>query len=227
MREEKKEIIKNYLLNEKISEEERKERFEIAWDIWEHFDNIKLNLKQQMLKNFINKIKNSDEFKNYEINDEGLIEGKRFKPLIIFKRDWALSPDNQIGILNYAFEAEQNSIHENCIGIVKQDNDKQGIPFKGNWQQFEKNSNELFIKCSEIYNILGGSSYGWKVSEGWIVWKFLDSFYRGMWQREFYLQIITNDGIKKAVNYLFSELITLKSKTEKYIDEIVRIYLKN
>ena len=31
----KKEIIKNYLLDEKIPVEERKERFEIAWDVWE------------------------------------------------------------------------------------------------------------------------------------------------------------------------------------------------
>jgi len=40
MRKEKKELIKNYLLDEKISEEERKERFEIAWNIWEKLPEI-------------------------------------------------------------------------------------------------------------------------------------------------------------------------------------------
>jgi hypothetical protein len=36
-----KEIIKNYLLDEKIPVEERKERFKIAWDIYTYFDEIR------------------------------------------------------------------------------------------------------------------------------------------------------------------------------------------
>jgi len=48
MMKEKKELIKNYLLDEKISEEERKERFEIAWDIWENFDSIRIEKQREI-----------------------------------------------------------------------------------------------------------------------------------------------------------------------------------
>jgi hypothetical protein len=50
MTKEKKELIKNYLLDEKISEEERKERFEIAWDIWENFQSILHDQSFQVFK---------------------------------------------------------------------------------------------------------------------------------------------------------------------------------
>ena len=53
MREEKKELIKNYLLDEKISEEERKERFEIAWDIWENFPLICEEIKKEFFQKYV------------------------------------------------------------------------------------------------------------------------------------------------------------------------------
>ena len=37
----KKEIIKNYLLDDRLSVDEKKERFEIAWDIYTYFDEIR------------------------------------------------------------------------------------------------------------------------------------------------------------------------------------------
>jgi len=47
-----------------------------------------------------------------------------------------------------------------------------------------------------------------------------------MWEKEFYLQIMSDDGRKDAVKYFFDELLELKNKTERYIDEFVKIYLK-
>ena len=235
MTQEKKEMIKGYLLDENISEEERKERFEIAWDICENFEEIKLSLKQEMLKAFVNKISNSEEFRGYEVHDKGLREGKKYGLLIIFKKDWVLSSNSKIGILNYAFEAEQEGIHKNLVGIVMQSGivgQDEGIPFKGDWRKFTNDSNELLRKCSEkcneIYKILNESSHshGWNVTEGWIAWKWLKDPFYGMWEKEFYLQIMSDDGRKDAVKYFFDELLELKNKTERYIDEFVKIYLK-
>ena len=220
MRKEKKEVIKNYLLDEKISEEERKERFEIAWDIGENFKDIKFELKQKFIKELKQKIEQSEEFKNYKVVNRGLIEGDRYGKLIVFRKTWSLTPEGNIGILNYAFEAGISGISDICIGIVKQDND---IPFKGNWQNQDNIDQELFKKLSQIYNTLGGSSKGWKVSEWWIAWKYLHSFYRDM-QREFFLQIIAEKGFKQALDYLFSELVELKKLTEKFIDNFVETY---
>jgi len=224
MKEEKKEMIKKYLLDEKISENERKERFEIAWDIWENFEEIKFELRQKLIKELKQKIKQSEEFKDYIVVNRGLIEGEKFGTLCIFKKNWLISPESRRGIFNYAFEAEQNLIFQNCIGIVKQDNDNLGIPFKGNWQKQDNISQDLFKIVSQIYNTLGENSKGWKVSDSWIAWKYLDSFYRGMWQREFYLQTVTEKGFKKAVTDLYNELLFVKNKTEKLIDEFIKIY---
>jgi len=224
MREEKKELIKNYLLDEKISEEERKERFEIAWDIEENFERIKFELRQKLIKELKQKIEQSEGFRDYIIINRGLIEGEKYGTLFIFKKNWLLSPESKnIGILNYAFEAEISGISDLCIGIVKQDNDNK-IPFKGNWQKQDDIEHELLNNINQIYNALGGSPKGWKVSEWWIAWKYLHSFYRGMWQREFFLQIITERGFKQALDYLFSELVELKKLTEKFIDNFVETY---
>ena len=86
MRKEKKELIKNYLLDEKISEEERKERFEIAWDIEENFERIKFELRQKLIKELKQKIEQSEGFRDYIIINRGLIEGEKYGTLFIFKK---------------------------------------------------------------------------------------------------------------------------------------------
>jgi len=238
MTQEEKEMIKGYLLDENISEEERKERFEIAWDICENFKEIKLSLKQRMLDALMNKISSSNEFRGYEVRDKGLRKGEKYGLLIIFKKDWVLSSNSKIGILNYAFEAEQEDVHENLVGIVMQSGivgQDEGIPFKGDWREFANDSNELLRKCSEkcneIYKILNESSRsrGWNVTKGWIAWKWLDLLYKEMREKKFYLQILTKGDMEKAVEYFFDELSKLKDKTEKYIDELIefiKIHLK-
>jgi len=179
-------------------------------------------LKQKLIKELKQKIEQSEEFKNY--TNRGLIEGEKYGSLIVFKKDWSLCPESgNIGILNYAFEAEISGISDICIGIVKQDNDND-IPFKGNWQNQDNIDQELLKKLSQIYETLGGSSKGWKVSEGWIAWKYLDSFYKDMKQRKFFLQIITEKGFKQALDYLFSELVELKKLTEELIDKFLETY---
>jgi len=217
-----KEIIKEYILGE--NDNEKKERFEIAWDIWENFEGIKFDLRQEFIKELKQNIEQSEEFKDYMVVNHGLIEGKRWGDLIVFKKSWLLSSESKkVGILNYAFEADTTGIFNICIGIVKM---KKDIPFKGDWQKQDDIEQKLLNNINQIYNILGGDSKGWKVaSEWWIVWKHLDSFYRDMRQREFYLQIIMKNGLKKAINYFFDELLKLKNDTEKYLDEIVHIYL--
>ena len=216
----KREIIEKFLFEGNIGEQ--KEKFEIAWDIRENLYEIEKEMRRRVLATLVDKIRNSEDFSDYEIKDDGLLKGQKWSPLRVYKKNWFLD----IGIpLSCAIEAGKNNYLNLYFGIVKWNNDK-GIPFKGDWQKQDDIEQKLLNNINQIYNILGGDSKGWKVaSEWWIVWKHLDSFYRDMRQREFYLQIIMKNGLKKAINYFFDELLKLKNDTEKYLDEIVHIYL--
>ncbi len=85
---EKKELIKNYLLEKGVSEEERKRRCEIAWDIWENLSDILFELEQDFINALYKKILNSDEFSRYEISDpDELINRKPTKKRKILTLD--------------------------------------------------------------------------------------------------------------------------------------------
>ncbi len=219
----KKELIKNYLLEEGLKDEERKIRFEIAWDIRENLETINFEIKQELMKELLEKLKNSEEFKGYEIIDCGLIEGEKCKPLTIFKSTWKV--DEEKGILHYALESWQYQIRHLYIGIRKI-NEEKGIPFKGNWQEASNINKSLLEKVKEIYEKLGGNEAGWKVEEGWIVWRNLREPYHGMWQREFYTKIITSSGRKEVLDYIFKQFVNLKKATEELIDNFVEAFKK-
>ena len=61
----KKEIIEKFLFEGNI--EEQKEKFEIAWDIRENLDEIKKEMRRKVLATLVNKIRNSEDFSDYEI----------------------------------------------------------------------------------------------------------------------------------------------------------------
>jgi len=214
----KKELIKKFLLDEKLPEEEKRLRFEIAWDIWENFENIKIELKQDLIRKLKEKIEQSEEFKDYMIINDGLIEKQKYGKLLVFKKEWRLLEN--IGILHYALEAEQSNICHMYIGIRKFNEDN-GIPFKGNWQAEKEIGENLLGIIKKIYSTLGGSNKNWQSENLWIAWKYLDEPYKGMWQKEFYFEIITKDGFEKVRDYLFNQFLELKNKTETLIDEFV------
>jgi hypothetical protein len=165
------EIIKKYLLEG----DNVKEKFEIAWDIWQYFEKIKLSMRKKVLSELVNKIKNSEEFNDYEVKDEGLLECEKWSPLRIYKKDWVFE-----GIipLSYAIESDKNNCFDLYFGIEKW-NDDEGIPFKGNWEKEKipikwKNT---FVKMKDnLFKI----SKDWKVSDNWIVWKWFNGYYSNM-----------------------------------------------
>jgi len=221
----KTEIIKNYLLDERLPVEERKERFEIAWDIWENAEEIKKEMRREVLIALVDKIKSSREFSEYEVKDYGLLEGRKFGTLCIYKNTWLLPG---IGVpLSCGIEAEKSDYLDLCLGIVKRDNEK-GIPFKGNWQGIRELPSKWREIFSKIFENLEKLSKGWKTSDWWIVWKEFDSYYRNLntWQKEFYLEII-KEGYEAVAKYYFEELLKLKEATEGLLDNFIEEYKKS
>ena len=51
----KKKIIEEYLFEG--TPEEKKEKFELAWDIMNHFEDIKLSMRESILRKLVEKIK--------------------------------------------------------------------------------------------------------------------------------------------------------------------------
>jgi len=221
----KKELIKNYLLEKGVSEEERKKRFKIAWDIWKNFEYILFELKQDFLKSFIRKIENSKEFKDYKIfvHPTLLNVDKGKGRLCISKKDWILGNDYEIGILCYSIGAYYEKIFDLYYGITKYDENK---PFSGNWMntKIQKVLNpEILTILDEIYNKLGGKEKGWKSDAYDIAWKWLDLFDKNDFDSH---TSLLPGKTMNGINTLFDELVELKNSTEELIDEFVEIYKK-
>jgi hypothetical protein len=220
----KKEIIEKFLFGGNI--EEQKEKFEIAWDIWENLDEIKKEMRRKVLATLVNKIRNSEDFSDYETINWGLLEGQKKGALGIYKKNWLI--DFEAPLLSYAIEADRKDYYELYFGIAKWDNDA-GIPFKGNWKGHAKIPSEWKDIFSRIYRNLVSLSKDWETSNWWIGRKWIDSrdsYYCGMWQKEFYLEVIEK-GYEAVANYYFNELLNLKKLTENLIDEFVEIYKKS
>jgi hypothetical protein len=214
----KKEVIEKFLFEGNI--EEQKEKFEIAWDVRENLYEIEKEMKRKVLATLVNKIRNSKDFSDYETTDWGLLEGQKEGAFGIYKRNWLI--DAKAPLLSYVVKAYRKDYLELYFGIEKWDNDGR-IPFKGDWKGRARIPSEWKDIFSRIYENLGSSPDGWKTDEYWIVKKWFKSYYRGMWQKEFYLEIIEK-GYEDVANYYFNELLNLKKLTENLIDEFVEIY---
>jgi len=230
---EKKELIKSYLLEEGVSEEERKRRFEIAWDIYESFGYILFELKRDFINALYKKISNSDEFKEYKIDDpNGLINGnfpkkEDFYNIPIYKKNWLQSIDENVGILNYGFGIYNKDNFNLFVyyGIEKYNDE---IPFSGDWSEknYKKeiikklgiNSLDILNKIKQNVRNIDRNAH-WKTDDTGIIYKIYFNEEHGLGER-----IIVKGGIEKAVNEVFNELVELKNSTEELIDEFVEIY---
>jgi hypothetical protein len=125
--------------------------------------------------------------------------------------------------LSYAIESDKNNCFDLYFGIEKWDEDE-GIPFKGNWERVKipNNWKDIFFKIKQNL-LLSKLSRGWEVGNWWIVGKYFADYYKGMWQKEFYIEIIEK-GYDYVVNYYFDELLNLKSNTEDLIDRFMEMY---
>ena len=217
-----KEIIREFILDKEISERERKERFEIAWDIYHSFDDIAFQVKKELMGSLLEKMKTSEEFTEFLVYDDGMLSGKRFGGIEVIKESWKTSNREKHGILNYRLESDKANIHDLFIGIRKLDENK-GIPFKGNWQNIQE-PKSLVEKSREIYEVFYKNLDKASSSEWWIAWRYLDAYYCGMWEEEFYSKIVTKEGLEESINYIFDMFVKMKEATESLIDEFVEIY---
>jgi len=219
----KKEIIKNYLLDEKLSVDEKLERLEIAWDIWEYLEEIKSDLKQIVLEKLDRKIKDEFPRPKYRMVNQGFFKGGIGfdKELRIFKPEWILEGDK--GILSYSLGADGSGFSKLYLAISKYDESR---PFVGDWRDLEKD--EIRGKISVI--VQEGKLNNWETGKLWIAWRYFDSPYDSMGERRFFEEIIKKskgaieEGCETVANYYFNKLLGLKEATEKLIDEFVELY---
>jgi hypothetical protein len=213
------EVIKNFLLDESVSPEIRRERFEIAWDIRNSLDEIKKLLRRKVFESVVGKLRNIDSFKDYKKIDKGFLKGEKHKGFIIYKESWVVHDEPIIG---YAIEMDLNNFYNIYYGIIKQ-NDKN--PFNG-----KRTSTDLSKELKNILYALQGILNNWKVGDWWIFWKYFDGFYalRDLEDEyEFYVHLISSntlqEGINSLANYYVQKLEELKELTENYLDEFVRL----
>lgn len=232
--------IKKFLFDETIDIEERKERLELTYFIWEVVDSITFRMRKNTMNILLNKIKDSVEFRDYKIVDKGFLKSIRNRPLCIFKPEWCHEDGNPI--FYYAFQALENNLLNLSIGIKKY---SKKIPFQGDWKiRFCSMPIEVTQILCDLYNTLSSPkswskvfdiswwwSSGWEVSSGnlsewgeWIVWLPFPPRYR-MNSKTFYLEVIEK-GYDAVANYYFIVLASLKDATELFINKLIEIYKK-
>jgi len=213
------EIIKNFLLDENISPEIRRERFEIAWDIRNSLDEVKKLLRRKVFETVVEKLRNIENFKDYKKIDKGFLKGEKWGSFILYKENWVMYNEP---IISYAIEMETQKFYNIYYGIKKQ-SDKN--PFNGKWT-----SANLSEKFKNVLYTLQGILNNWKVSDWWLFWKYFDAFYAlGSLEDEyaFCIRLINSstlqEGINSLANYYVQKLTELKELTENYLDEFVNL----
>ncbi len=224
----RKKIIEEYLFEGSL--EERKERFEIAWDVWKNFDRIKLSIREGVLGKLRDKIRKktqnpNDPFYGYKLDDSGFLKRQKWGNMVLYKQEWIVDGKP---ILMYGIEYEKENYVGLYLGISKYSNQ---IPLVGNWEDAQgllQEWKEIFEQVKiRLKEALPGN---WKPSDWWILWKYFDSYYGGMWQKEFYIEILENsknnleEGCEALADYYIDKLEKLRDATEELIDEFVKLY---
>ncbi len=200
-------LIKEYLLDKRVGPEIRKERFSIAWDIHESFEDIKIFMKREVVSKLIEKIK--EKFPGFDFIDEGFSFGNQHVPFKLYKNDWEIY--GQI-FLTFAIEANQNKFCHFYFGIRKGEQ-KTG-------RKYPKEFEDISQKISEALKKTGS---GWKTDEEWwIAWKYFRDPYGGAWKKEYFLEI-SEKGPEYVADRYLEEFIVLK-KVENIVDECVKEY---
>ena len=223
-----KELIEGYLFEGTI--QDRIEKFELAWDIRDYFEDIKFSMRESILRKLVEKIKEKtknpdDTFYGYKLDDSKFLKRQKWGNMVLYKQEWIVDGKP---ILMYGIEYERENYVGLYLGIPKY-NDQ--IPFVGNWEKVQ----DLPVEWKEIFRQMKGRLKealpgNWKPSDWLILWKYFDNYYGGMWQKEFYMEILENsknnleEGYEALADYYIDKLEKLKNATEELIDEFVKLY---
>ena len=216
-----KELIKNFLLE---NEEERKERFEIAYDIWANLWFTKRFLKENLIDKVEKRIK---KYENFSVVKPESFWEKGYDHILVAKggedKNWFVSTNLKQGILSFCLEYNLDSKKPLPLwmGIVNFDRNK-GIPFKGSIKEIESN-NEILKKARMIYDSFRKCFNGkGESTDGWVAFLKLDSLWDDT--KEFYLEILSEEGMEGVAENIFQEFEKMRKATETLIDEFVEIY---
>jgi uncharacterized protein YqcC (DUF446 family) len=227
-------VIKNFLFDQSLTAEKRKERLKLAYFIWEEVDSLMFDIRKKTIKMFSQKIEESKEFSSYQIKDVcSKIGGRIF---CIFRPEWCVR--NEDPILCYAIMAGGNEYMRLSVGIKKY---RPGVPFKGNWKRdFCCLPQEVFKTLCDLDKTLRLSD-SWKdvpeLSDWWSQrWITLDADEYGEWIfwipfppkyrmnfKMFYLEVIEK-GYDTVSDYYLAVMVSLKNATESHIDRLIEIY---
>jgi len=223
----KKEIIKHYLLDERVPLEERKERFQVAWDVWENLESIKEDMRRKLAVKVLEQI-NSDKFfnENYEIKDFGFgTEGKAGCPVAVFKPAWKKSQSEPLLFFSLEFLRGQPPYFLNLhFGIRKK---SKLNPFEGSWVNLPlalKDVLNRVISCLE-------REFGrkWSISDWWIAYLSFDTYGEEwkMWKREFYEKFFSKekleDSVEEIARFYVEEFRKLIIVSEEEIDNFIKL----
>lgn len=223
-------LIEEFLFDKSMDPNERKERIRLAYWLYHCLDEITSEIREDTMNRFLEKLKKSDQFKDYQIKDRGLGIGKS---LCIFKPEWLIEDD--LPVLCYAIEAEKKDFFNLSIGIRKYRKD---IPFEGNWNKnFCRICTDMFKLICKLHDNLSRLDY-WKnlpediqywlqviwlvPDKEWIAWLPFPPRYR-MKFSSFYLHVLEN-GVDAVSEIYFEIMKGLKNASEHYIDGIAKIY---
>ena len=205
------EIIKEFIFSEKLSDEEKKTRFEIAWDIWKSFDIIKSNLEAEIIKRLYKAAKESNEFVNYVV-----LRALEQRTIWIFKPEWTI--EVRIPILSYAITLAGVEHRSILIGLRKY---REEFPFTGSLTEKDL-PQDIKTSLDGLFDSLFRKKqyspvYITRLQHHWIAASefFLDDSLYGD---------LAEKGIEEVLEQWMSEMMDLKRETEKAVDEFIMAY---
>jgi hypothetical protein len=197
--------------NEKFSES-TVEKFLIAWDVCVALSGfpgrggVLKTIREKLAKCLVEKIRK--EFNNiYNIpeNDKtrGFCEGKKEANgenlLIIYKENWTNQKDDELPSICFAIGFGQYDFYDLYYGIYKL-------------------SEPLNVDVNKIMDKL--SNMGFKTGDPWIAWKYFESPYGGLWEKEFYCELLQKGFELTVTDNYISEL---KKMINPEVDKLIAL----
>lgn len=204
--------IKDFIFDKAPSLEEKKERFNIAWDIYSYFREMFSELGNRIFPDFMKKLKQNNKdylFRYCYTKDEQTEE------LWIFKEDWTQRPMEPIlYYIVYTKIYEHSAFTELCIGLRKKSDD---IPFVGSLTD-NPLPEELKVHLKDIEKSIVELEYITDSSfllskEGLLAIK--------GFHEELIVEKIAEGGMDALSEYLFFEFMKLVNTTERHIDAFI------
>ena len=191
---------------------ERRAKLTVALEIEENLHMLKFALRKELMRAVFEAAKTMLE-PAFTVADHGLIRGSASGSLEIFRFSWQFSPSADRRLFSFALMAEFAGVCHLRMGILKGDPDLDlTCPHEVDQAQ----------RIIQTFQDTFGE--GDVVTSPWLVSRSLDPPYGAMTGREFYLQIITDEGFKRAVGDIAGMLLRLVERLSPLVDEFVKIY---